>query len=436
MSGYKISVNQIVNRYVNRISHLQSKETKGQRGNFDSVFLLLQIRGAQICVFNRGNNQSKKLGFDKRQPISRGKNKTSHAGSIQLQLNRYSSKFEEIQARCKAYEQDFTSKLLRDEFDKEFKKAPSGKNLFYKAYDEFMQDHIKEQKWSPNTIKRYQNLKSILLEFEGAKGYRITLKAINKRFHTEFTDYCMNDRKHATNTHRGNISLLKAFMRWALERGYTYQDDYKRFEKMPEAFTEKIALKAEDLTAIMNYTPSSTRLERARDVFVFACSTGMRFGELKLIGKHNIKDGYIMLKEEKGSTKKPREIPLNTLSEMILRKYDYNLPLIANQKQNEYIKEVFEEAGFTHETEQVIVKGKNIVREKIPFHDRISTHTARRTFITMMKRKGKSDKLISKITGHSDLKTLNQYYQVDQEAKKEAVGDVFNGIITPLRKVK
>jgi len=53
----------------------------------------------------------------------------------------------------------------------------------------------------------------------------------------------------------------------------------------------------------------------------------------------------------------------------------------------------------------------------------------------MMKRKGKSDKLIAKITGHSDLKTLNTYYQVDEEAKREAVGDVFNDIIKPLRKV-
>ena len=59
------------------------------------------------------------------------------------------------------------------------------------------------------------------------------------------------------------------------------------------------------------------------------------------------------------------------------------------------------------------------------FYERISTHTARRTFITMLKREGKSDKLISKITGHRDLKTLNQYYQVDDEAKKEAVNDTF-----------
>ncbi|UBZ15353.1 site-specific integrase [Flagellimonas marinaquae] len=373
--------------------------------------------------------------FKNRQPISNGKNRSPYASSIRMQINRYRDKFEELQARTKSYGEEFTSKFLRDEFDTEFKKAPSGKNIFFKAYDEFMEANKMQQKWSVSSIKRYNNIKNILEEFEEARSYKLTFNSINKKFHAEFTDYCMTDRKHATNTYRRNLGLFKTFMYWALDNGYTYQDDFKKFEKMKEAFTEKIALKGEDLAKIMKHQYKTKSLEKVRDVFVFACCTGMRFGELKLIGKHNVKDGSIYLKEEKSTTKKPREIPLNTLSEMILKKYDYQLPLIANQKQNEYIKDVFKDAGYTHDVEKIIVKGKQIIRESMPFHDHISTHTARRTFITMMKRKGKSDKLISKITGHTDLKTLNTYYQVDQEAKREAVGDVFNGIMTPLRKV-
>ena len=37
------------------------------------------------------------------------------------------------------------------------------------------------------------------------------------------------------------------------------------------------------------------------------------------------------------------------------------------------------------------------IKQEMYFYDRISTHTARRTFITMMKRQGKSDKLIARI---------------------------------------
>ena len=371
--------------------------------------------------------------FKNRAPITKGKKKSSNAGSIKLQLNRYSDKFEEIQARSKTFGEDFTSKILREEFDREFKKAPTGKNLFFKAYDEFMETNIKEQKWSSNTIKRYQNIRNILEEFEAHSKYKLTFKSINKKFLTEFTDYCMRVRNHATNTFRRNLGLFKTFMIWSYSNGYTYQDDFRQFKKMKEAFTEKVALKADDLSLLMGFELDNPRLERARDIFVFACTTGMRYGELKLIGKHNVIDGNIELKEEKSANKKPREIPLNPLSRMILKKYDYELPLIANQKQNEYLKEVFKAIGYDQEVEKVIVRGKTIEREKVPMYELISTHTARRTFITMMKRKGKSDKLIAKITGHSDLKTLNSYYQVDDEAKKEAVDDVFGDILKPLK---
>jgi integrase len=106
--------------------------------------------------------------------------------------------------------------------------------------------------------------------------------------------------------------------------------------------------------------------------------------------------------------------------------------MIANQKQNKYIKEVFEELEYTNKVEKVTTKGKENIKEEMIFKDRISTHTGRRTFITIMKRQGKSDKLIASITGHNDMKTLNAYYQVSDEETKEAMDEVFN-IDIPLK---
>jgi integrase len=71
----------------------------------------------------------------------------------------------------------------------------------------------------------------------------------------------------------------------------------------------------------------------------------------------------------------------------------------------------------------------------MPFYDRISSHTARRTFITMLKREKYSDKLIGSITGHKDFKSLNQYYQVDDMDKSEAVNDTFKIEFSPLKKI-
>mgnify|MGYP000465849771 CR=1 FL=1 len=131
-------------------------------------------------------------------------------------------------------------------------------------------------------------------------------------------------------------------------------------------------------------------------------------------------------KENKDETKIAREIPLTSISTYLLKKYNYELPLIANQKQNKYIKEVFKDMGYLHKVQKVTTKGKENIKEDLFFYDRISTHTARRTFITMLKSQGKSDKLIASITGHTDMKTLNQYYQVSEPEKKEAVNEVFD----------
>ena len=133
-----------------------------------------------------------------------------------------------------------------------------------------------------------------------------------------------------------------------------------------------------------------------------------------------------LLKEDKDTNKPARNIPLTTISKFILKKYNFKLPLIANQKQNEYIKEVFKELEYNHKVQKITTRGKENIKEELEFYNRISTHTARRTFITMMKREGKSDKLIGRITGHTDMKTLNQYYQVDDNQTKEAVEEVFN----------
>lgn len=373
--------------------------------------------------------------FKNRQPLRHGSNRSKFASEVATQINRYKAKFEEIQARCKSFDQDFTSKVLKDELDKAFKRSKGKKNIFFDAFDQFMDYNTKLQKWSPSTVKRYKVIKKTLERFEAARKFKLTFNNINSNFHAEFTDYSMVDLKQVNNTFSRNMGLIKTFMFWALNNGYTYNEDFKSFKLKKKVITKQVALKLKDLENIMKVDLKSESLEKVRDVFVFACLTGMRFGELKLIRKENVTDGEIILKEEKDSDKPVRNIPLSDLAKYILKKYEYELPLIANQKHNEYIKKVFEKAGYDHQVTKEQTRGTEVIRETMPFYDRISTHTARRTFITIMKRKGYSDKLISEITGHKSLQTLQGYYQVDNEATSEAVKDVFKVNFEPLKKV-
>ncbi len=364
--------------------------------------------------------------FIYKKPILKGISKSKQAVTINLQLNRYSDLFLETFGLYQRINEILTTVILKKVFDEHFKKTLKGKNIFFDAYDSFVEEKKKGKEWSEATIKRYNNIKNILEDFEKKRKYKLTFSKINHSFHREFTNYCMDDLKHINNTYARNLGLFKTFMFWAINNKYTFNNTFMEFKKVERVITNQIALSLEDLIKLLNHEFESNKLEKVRDVFVFACVTGMRFGELFLISKSNVSETEILLKEDKDTNKQVRSIPLTAISKRILIKYDYKLPLIANQKQNEYIKEVFKELDYKHKVQRVTTRGKENIKEEIEFYNRISTHTARRTFITMMKRQGKSDKLIAKITGHTDMKTLNQYYQVDDEQTKEAMDEVFD----------
>lgn len=366
--------------------------------------------------------------FKNRQPnnlTGRTAKANSHR-TIKMQLDRYSSHFIKTTEFFKNTNQEITVEKVRKEFDKEFKRVSIGKNKFYEVYDEFTSFKQKNKEWSPATIKRYKNIKTHLEEFEKAKNYKLTFDTITEKFYTEFTDYCMTDKGHINNTYSRNVGLLKTFLFWALKNGHTYKADFINFKKKPKVITNQIALRMEDLEKLLSIKLDSKKLERVKDVFIFSCVTGLRFGELKFVSKKTVSGKTLTLKEEKSAGKRTRDIPLSTIAIHILEKYEYNLPLIANQKYNDYIKDVFKEAGYTHNVIKTTTKGKEVIREEIPFYKRISSHSARRSFITLMKKNGKSDKLIAEISGHRDMKTLNQYYQVSNEDVREAVDDTFN----------
>jgi len=58
--------------------------------------------------------------------------------------------------------------------------------------------------------------------------------------------------------------------------------------------------------------------------------------------------------------------------------------------------------------------------------DYISSHTARRTFITLSEQRGVSHSLIMKVTGIKSLKTLENYIKIDKDRLSEAILKAWN----------
>ncbi|SEW49046.1 Site-specific recombinase XerD [Chryseobacterium wanjuense] len=367
--------------------------------------------------------------FEGRQPNDlNGRTKRAEIHrSVKMQLDRYSSFFTEIVNRYKNINEELTVDILKQRFDEKFKKI-TVKSDFFRIYQEFLDE--KENDYTGNsisnsTLKRYKCNKNLLEDFESNCKVKITLGKFDDKLYNRFLKYCIEEKKHSANTLHRNVGLLKTFLLWALNKKYTYNNNFITFKKPAKFTTDEIALNYEQVELIYNYDFSDNkRLERVRDLFVFGCTTGMRFGNYSTISKSDVDGNFIRVIDLKSKSKN-LAIPLNSISKSILEKYDYNLPSITNQKMNEYIKEVFKKLEFTDEIKKTMKYGDELVDQKAEFWTRISSHTARRSFITIMKNKRVPDKVIMSYTGHTSLEVFNAYYRPSEDDKINYMNEVF-----------
>lgn len=368
--------------------------------------------------------------FDNRQPndLNGRTKKSENHRSIKKQLDRYSSFFTEVVNRYKNINEELSVGIIKQRFDEEFKKVKA-KEDFFRIYDEFIDERANDYTGkgiSKSTKTRYEYNRNLLSEFQNYSKIKITLGNFNVKTYNEFIKYCVEVKDHSANTIHRDIGLLKTFLYWALNKKYTYNNDFINFQKPPKFRTDEIALNYQQVDEIYNHDFSNNkRLERVRDLFVFGCVTGLRYGNYSRITKDDIEGDFIRVVDMKSKTKN-LAIPLNSISRSILEKYDYELPSISNQKMNKFIKEVFQELEFTDEIKKTMKYGDELIEKKSEFYKRISSHTARRSFITIMKNKRVPDKVIMSYTGHTSLEVFNAYYRPSEEDKINYMNEVFN----------
>ncbi len=187
-----------------------------------------------------------KWDFDNYQPndlkgrTSRGENHRA----IKKQMDRYSSFFLEIVNRYKNIGEELTVNIVRQRFNENFKKIKS-RNDFFRIYDEFLEERENDcsgNSISPTTVKRYRYNEKLLEEFQDNYKVKISLGASNDKLYNKFLKYCIEEKKHSANTIHRNVGLLKTFLYWALNKKYTYNNDFVKFKTPAKFQTDEIAL--------------------------------------------------------------------------------------------------------------------------------------------------------------------------------------------------
>jgi integrase len=179
---------------------------------------------------------------------------------------------------------------------------------------------------------------------------------------------------------------------------------------------EIIALTLDELKSLEVVDVSrNTEYQKAKDLFLLGCYTGLRISDLKRLNETRIVGGKICMTLQKN--KKDISIPLRPETKSILDKYGMAAPQISEQHLNRSIKKVCELAGIDKIlTVKSNVAGRDVEARKTK-SSLITSHTASKTFITLAPaRFGMNPAEIAAIVG-KDLKTLiNHYFQLPLES--------------------
>ena len=347
---------------------------------------------------------------------------------IDNQLSRYKEYFNELGNLFKSINEELTIEKTKDKFNSHFKNTTKNSNDFFKVYELFLK-HKKEdntdQANTKSTIDRYGYNKDLLESFSEHTKYKLKFKTINKEFYNKFIKYCVEVKKHSANTLSRNIGLLKTFLYWSVQNKFTYHEEFKEFKNIKRFATDEVALTKTQIDELFNFDlTENDRLRKVRDLFIFGAATSLRFENFINVNKRDIYDGFINVVDVKDNTK-TLSIPINHYSKTVLEKYDYVLPIISNQNFNKYIKELFKLMKYNDIIKKTMKYGNEIVETESFLHERISSHTARRSFITIMKNNSVPDKIIMSYTGHKSLEVFNNYYRPNQEHRINFMNQVF-----------
>ncbi len=261
------------------------------------------------------------------------------------------------------------------------------------------------QEFAAGTLERYKTSLKHTIEFIQWK-YSVSdidIKDIDHAFITEYEFFLRSVRKCANNTAIKYIKNFKKIVKLCISNGWLDKDPFVNYKaKIREV--EREFLSQEEIQTIYEKVFVTERLNQVKDIFVFACFTGLAYIDVKQLTLSNISigiDGGKWIFTHRQKTETASRIPLLPIPQELIQKYAEHpqcinenklLPVLSNQKMNSYLKEIADVCG---------------IQKDLTFH------IARHTFATTVTlTNGVPIESVSKMLGHTNIKTTQHYAKI------------------------
>lgn len=371
---------------------------------------LLKNGEAPICMRITVNKRVAKVMIKRSIPVdlwnqkkecSKGKDRV--ATELNHYINTVRAKVLQIHRELEIDNKPITADIIKDCF--------YGRDKAQRSLLEVYAEHNEKcsaligKEYTESTVTKFDTSINRLKEYIRSCYHRddIMLAELDGQFIRDF-DFWLKTEKHCQNNSAlKHLKNLKKVVRIALANDWIKKDPFYGIHFKQEEVNVKF-LSREELDILMNKDFAIKRLEQVRDIFVFCCFTALAFVDVQQLSReHLIKDnnGALWIRKARQKTSQMCNIPVLSIPQRILRKYEDNaecikkgvlLPVISNQRMNAYLKEIADLCGITK---------------------RLTTHVARHTAATIVfLANDVSMENVSKILGHSNIRMTQHYARV------------------------
>lgn len=298
------------------------------------------------------------------------------------------------------------------------------KSLLTSSIDEFIR--AKSHEYKSGTIRKYKILQKLIIHFEGKYNIILSTDTIDFGIVDQFRRYILYDRNNRNDTAYRMIAAFKCVVRWLINNDFKINISVLKVNQPVKNKYEIVTLSEEEIDKIAkaDLSPEQTKV---RDCFLFQVFTGQRFSDMQQLCPEQVKDKLWVFRSVK--TGKLMHVPFAGWVEKaykIAEQYNFSFPQYTSQYFNRALKLICKNAKIETQVKLTRYQGvKEIVIDK-PKYKLVSSHTARRTCVSILLAKGVPPTIVMKLTGHTDIKTMMKYERTSTEALEKSLLEISN----------
>ena len=285
----------------------------------------------------------------------------------------------------------------------------------FDKYLSSIKDQVAVRHLSTTTLQKYMLCQVRFMAMLNDKFHckDMLLKDVTPAVIQDFSVYLMTVVRQCNNTAMKTMKTLKTVILYGIKLGVIHSNPYLGVKLHLEP-VDRGFLTEEELQSIIKKDFEIDRLGFVRDLFVFSCFTGLSYIDVKKLKADNIVtlNGIEWIKMAREKTSTPVSVVLFDGAKCIIKKYENDpkrkdklFPSMSNQKMNQYLKEIATSCG---------------IKKNITFH------MARHTFATLTLSKGVPIESVSRMLGHTNIKTTQIYAKITNKKIEEDMTKFFN----------